>query len=118
MTGMSLLPASLTLFSITALLAPVANAAAGDTLQARINAVIAHAPGKVSLYAKNLDTGKTFGVRETERVRTASTIKLPIMVAVFGEVAAGRAKWTDTSILKKGDKVSGSGILTEFSDGL
>ncbi len=89
-----------------------------QTLQSRINAVIARAPGKVNLYAKNLDTGKTFSIHGEERVRTASTIKLPVMIAAFGEVAAGRAKWTDTSTLRKEDKVSGSGILTEFSDGL
>ena len=47
-------------------------------------------PGTVSLYAKNLDTGATVGIREAEPVRTASTIKLPILLAVFDQVAAGR----------------------------
>jgi len=51
--------------------------------------------GTVSLYARNLDSGVEFGIRESEPVRTASTIKLPIMLAVFDAVARGEAKWTD-----------------------
>ncbi len=53
----------------------------------------------MSLYAKNLDTGESYGLRENERVRTASTIKLAIMVTVFDAVAHGRAKWTDELML-------------------
>jgi beta-lactamase class A len=84
----------------------------------RVRVVITGFPGTVSLYAKNLDTGATYGLRENDRVRTASTIKLPIMAAVFDAVEQGRAKWTDTLTLTKADKVSGSGVLTEFSDGV
>ena len=74
--------------------------------------------GTVRLYAKDLDTGQTYGVGENERVRTASTIKLPIMVAVFRAVADGRARWDETITLREQDKVSGSGVLREFSNGL
>jgi beta-lactamase class A len=88
------------------------------TLDSRIHDAIAPFKGTVSLYAKNLDTGQTYGIREDERVRTASTIKLPIMAALFAEVAAGRVKWTDELVLHDSDKVSGSGILHEFSDGV
>ena len=68
--------------------------------------------------SKDLDTGQTYGVGENERVRTASTIKLPIMVAVFRAVADGRARWDETLTLREQDKVSGSGVLREFSNGL
>jgi beta-lactamase class A len=88
------------------------------TLDSRIHDAIAPFKGTVSLYAKNLDTGQTYGIREDERVRTASTIKLPIMAALFAEVAAGRVNWTDGLVLHDSDKVSGSGILHEFSDGV
>ncbi len=83
-----------------------------------IRAAIAPFPGTVGLYAKNLDTGATYGIREDERVRTASTIKLPIMTAIFQEVADGRAKWKEELTLHDQDKVSGSGVLREFSDGV
>jgi hypothetical protein len=50
-------------------------------------------------------------------VRTASTIKLPILIAVFQAVHEGKAKWDEPLELKVDDKVSSSGILREFSPG-
>src|SRR5947209_2811286 len=72
----------------------------------------------VSLYAKNLDTGAEYSFGGDERVRTASTIKIAVMIEAYARVAEGRAKWTDELVLTKEKKVSGSGILQEFSDGL
>ncbi len=86
-----------------------------ETLEARISGF----QGTVSLYAKNLDTGLTVGIRDTDRVRTASTIKLPIMLAVFDAVSRGQAKWTEPLTVTAAQKVSGSGILgAEISDGV
>ena len=86
-----------------------------DALRARIGSF----EGTVSLYAKNLDTGESVGIRQAEAVRTASTIKLPILLAVFDEVAAGKAKWSEPLAITERDKVSGSGIIgSELSDGV
>jgi len=74
--------------------------------------------GKVSLYAKNLDTGETYALNGDERVRTASTIKIAVMIEAFARVTEGKAKWTDEVTLTKEKKVSGSGILFELSDNL
>ncbi len=74
--------------------------------------------GKVTLFAKNLDTGASYGISEDERVRTASTIKVPIMAATFALVTEGKAKWSDELVLTKEKKVSGAGILPDFGDGL
>ncbi|WP_321475518.1 serine hydrolase [uncultured Paludibaculum sp.] len=73
---------------------------------------------EVSLYARNLETGTSYGLRENGRVRTASTIKLPIMAAVFDKVAKGELRWNQMLRLRDEDKVSGSGVLHEFSAGL
>jgi beta-lactamase class A len=83
-----------------------------------IRSAVARFPGTVGVFAKNLTTGETYSIAADESVRTASTIKLPVMVEVFTEVAAGTAKWDETIELKEADKVSGSGVLTEFSPGL
>ncbi len=92
---------------------------AADTIGDALRARIGDFPGTVTLYAKNLDTGATIGIRETEPVRTASTIKLPILCAVFDAVARGQAKWTDPLTVTKDEKVSGTGIIaSEISDGL
>jgi beta-lactamase class A len=73
----------------------------------------------VSLFAKNLDTGVAIGIRESEPVRTASTIKLPILLSVFDAVARGQAKWTDLLTVTAAEKVSGTGIIgSEISDGV
>ncbi|MGE5357892.1 MAG: serine hydrolase [Bacteroidales bacterium] len=73
--------------------------------------------GRVFVYAKNLDTGAEFAMAADDRVRTASTIKLPILCALSARVAAGRMKWDDRITLHDADKISGSGVLTELSDG-
>jgi beta-lactamase class A len=72
--------------------------------------------GKVWIFAKNLDTGKDYALRADEQVRTASTIKLPIMAETFRQVAAGKLNWTDEIVLTKQVKQGGSGVLSEFSD--
>src|SRR3982750_755066 len=86
-----------------------------DSLRARI----AGFQGTVTLYAKNLDSGQSVGIRPADPVRTASTIKLPILCATFDQVAAGKAKWTEPLTVTKQEKVSGSGVIgTEISDGV
>jgi len=79
---------------------------------------IAGFEGSVCLYARHLDTNASYGLRENEKVRTASTIKLPIMTAVFAAVQAGQATWEETLTLREEDKVSGSGVLLELSPGV
>jgi beta-lactamase class A len=91
---------------------------AQTTLDDQVKPIVAQFKGKVSLFAKNLDTGETYGLNPDERVRTASTIKIAVMIEAFARVAEGKAKWTDEVILTKEKKVSGSGILNELSDGL
>jgi beta-lactamase class A len=85
-------------------------------LDQKIRARIAKTKGTVSLYAKNLDTGAEYGIRADEKVRTASTIKLPVMVECYKAVAEGRGAWNTELTLRDEDKVSGSGVLFEFSN--
>lgn len=88
------------------------------SLDANIRSEIERFKGKVFLYAKNLETGKTYSYRGDERVRTASTIKIAVMIEAFARVAEGRAKWTDELVLTKTARYGGSGVLPELSDGL
>ncbi|MEP6708238.1 MAG: serine hydrolase, partial [Pyrinomonadaceae bacterium] len=107
--------------SVSALQAATVNGQAATraaTLDADIKAQVASFKGKVFLFAKNLDTGETYSYNGDARVRTASTIKIAIMVEAFARVAEGKARWTDELVLTKPARVSGSGILQEFSDGL
>ena len=87
-------------------------------LDRRVRDEVAKFEGTVYLYAKNLDTGAEYSFGGEERVRTASTIKIAVMIEAFSEVAEGKVKWTDDLLLTKEKKVSGSGILQEFTEGL
>jgi beta-lactamase class A len=87
-------------------------------LDERVKTLVGSFKGKVSLFAKNLDNGETYAFNPDERVRTASTIKIAVMIEAFARVAEGKIKWTDELVLTKEKKVSGSGILTELSPGL
>lgn len=95
-----------------------AQASTNQSLDARVRAEVSTFKGKVFLYAKNLDTGQTYSFNGDERVRTASTIKIAVMIEAFARVAEGRAKWTDELVLTKAARYGGSGILPELSDGL
>ncbi len=72
--------------------------------------------GKVTLSAKNLQTGKTYDLGGEQPVRTASTIKLAIMAECFAEAAEGKLDLKQPLKLTADEKVSGSGILQDLSD--
>jgi beta-lactamase class A len=106
------------LIALTFLLLFSFTAQSQTALDDQVKPIVASFKGKVSLFAKNLDTGETYGLNPDERVRTASTIKIAVMIEAFARVAEGKAKWTDEVVLTKEKKVSGSGILNELSNGL
>jgi D-alanyl-D-alanine carboxypeptidase len=87
-------------------------------LDRRVRAEVAGFKGNVYLYAKNLDTGATYDFGGDEAVRTASTIKLAVMVEAFARVAEGKAKWSDELVLSKAARYAGSGVLQDLTDGL
>jgi beta-lactamase class A len=91
---------------------------AATELPDRVLAHIERSGGAVSFFAKNIDTGRTLELRADERVRTASTIKLPILCAVFAAVHRGEARWNEMLTLRDREKVSGSGVVREFSGNL
>jgi beta-lactamase class A len=87
-------------------------------LDRRVRAEVSGFKGNVYLYAKNLDTGAVYDLGGDEPVRTASTIKVAVMVEAFARVAEGKAKWSDELVLTKAARYAGSGVLNELTDGL
>jgi len=92
-------------------------AAADNDLDARVSALTAPFKGSVMLYAKNLRTGRDFGRGADTKVRTASTIKLPILCALESLIDAGKVRWDERLALKADDKVTGSGVMGNLADG-
>jgi beta-lactamase class A len=91
---------------------------AAQSFDQAIKTKIAGFKGIVTLYAKNLDTGQSYNLNGEQPVRTASTIKLPIMIECFSEFAEGKLKPTEPLIVTASEKISGSGILQDLSDGI
>jgi beta-lactamase class A len=87
-------------------------------LDRRVRAEVAGFKGNVYLYAKNLDTGAVYEFSGDEPVRTASTIKVAVMVEAFARVAEGKARWSDELVLSKEARYAGSGVLQDLTDGL
>ena len=94
-----------------------ARSAEPTSLEVKLRRMINRFGGTVSLYARNLDSGSEVGIEPDRRVRTASTIKLPIACALAAEVEARRARWDERLVIRAQDKVSGSGVLADFSEG-
>lgn len=88
-----------------------------DELAERVAALTKPFKGTVALYAMNLDTGRDFSLDADAKVRTASTIKLPILCALESAVASGRLRWDEPAVVRKAGQVSGSGVLADLSDG-
>ncbi len=86
-------------------------------LRLEIEREIKNFPGKVWISACNLNKGIAFNLAGDERVRTASTIKLPILVALHGEVKEGRLSWEEKLVVTKKTRAQGAGILLEMDDG-
>jgi beta-lactamase class A len=76
-----------------------------------------HPGSDVWLCAKNMDTSARFALGENVKVRTASTIKLPILCAAYQLAADGKLSFDEKLTMRAEDVVSGSGIIREFTPG-
>jgi beta-lactamase class A len=70
----------------------------------------------VSIY--HFETEEEFSHNQNEEFYAASIIKLPIMSAVFAQVAEGKRSLTDKIQIRSEDIVSGDGILKNLSPGM
>lgn len=107
----------LPLFCALLYVASAAAATAGDALADRVAHLTKDFKGTIAIYAKNLDTGRDFGLRPDDKVRTASTVKLPILCALESLVAAGAVRWNEPITIRTADQVSGSGVVGDLGDG-
>jgi D-alanyl-D-alanine carboxypeptidase (penicillin-binding protein 5/6)/beta-lactamase class A len=88
------------------------------TLEERLAPLAKAHKGKVAIAVKHLDTGESYYLNADEPMPTASLIKVAVMIEVYQQADEGKFKLTDKVTLHDGDKVPGSGILTQyFSDG-
>ena len=89
---------------------------ASPKVDSAIKSETASFKGRVTLYAKNLQTGASYSLSGEQPVRTASTIKLAIMAECFAEAAEGKLDLNERLKITTAEKVSGSGILQDLTD--
>ncbi|WP_375473473.1 serine hydrolase [uncultured Nostoc sp.] len=63
------------------------------------------------IFFLDLSTGNYIDINGEKRFAAASTIKFPLLVALFQEIDAGRIKLTDKLVMRRDLKVGESGIM-------
>jgi beta-lactamase class A len=105
------------LLALNCFVALAADYSGNSQLDTQIRAKTSDFRGTVTLYAKNLYTGATYSLGGDKPVRTASTIKLAVMSECFFEASELKLDLAEPLKVTGDEKVSGSGILQEMSNG-
>jgi beta-lactamase class A len=108
--------ALLSLIPLAALLvvAPIAHAQEDSALDSELKAIAAKHEGKVALFAQNLKTGQTASLDADVPVKTASTIKMGILLDAAEQIRAGKATLEEKLVLEHANQVEGSGVLAQL----
>jgi beta-lactamase class A len=85
-----------------------------SALDAELKAFAATHEGKVALFAQNLKTGQTASLDADVAVKTASTIKMGILLDAAEQIRAGKAALTEKLVLEHANQVEGSGVLAQL----
>ena len=80
-------------------------------LDVQLQAIAAAHHGRVTLFAHNLKTGQTASLAPDELVKTASVIKLGVLLDAAEQIRAGKASLDERLALTKANQVEGSGVL-------
>jgi beta-lactamase class A len=107
-----------TLSLLPVLLAPAlahASPQEDQLLDQQLQSIAAAHHGKLAVYAHNLRTGQTASLSPDLPVKTASTIKLGILLDAAEQIRAGHASLSDKLVLEHANQVGGSGVLGELT---
>lgn len=74
--------------------------------------------GVVGISVIDLRSGERFGVNDTLTFPQGSAIKIPILIELFRQAAAGTLSLDERLTVRRPDQVGGTGILNSFGDGL
>src|SRR3954447_5931599 len=84
-------------------------------LDRQLQAIAADHHGKLAIYAHNLRTGQTASLSPDVPVKTASTIKLGILLDAAEQIRSGKAALTEKLVLNHDNQVEGSGVLAQLT---
>jgi len=83
-------------------------------LDTQLKAIAQAHHGRVAVFARLLRTGQTTSVDADEPVKTASTIKMGILLDAAEQIREGKASLDEKLTLTKENQVPGSGVLTQL----
>ena len=84
-------------------------------LDRQLQSIAAAHHGHVALYAHNLKSGQTASLDPDLPVKTASVIKMGILLDAAEQVRAGQASLAEKLVLTHDNQVAGSGVLGQFT---
>jgi beta-lactamase class A len=84
-------------------------------LDQQLQSVAAAHHGQVALYAHNLKTGQTASLVPDQTVKTASVIKMGILLDAAEQIRAGQATLAEKLVLTKENQVPGSGVIGQLT---
>jgi len=96
------------------LFAGLATAQDDPALDSELKALAAAHHGKVALFAQNLKTGQSASLEPDLAVKTASTIKMGILLDAAEQIRAGKATLEEKLVLERANQVQGSGVLGQL----
>ena len=67
--------------------------------------------GVVAVYYREVGTKNSWGLKDFERLPAASLIKIPLLIELYRQLAAGTIRSDEILTVRKRDKVGGSGVL-------
>lgn len=89
-----------------------------EPLLSIVTSLEAECGGRLCFAFEEIGSGKRRLYRGDEKCKTASIIKLPMLVHVASSVYEGHLSWEQPVVLTDAEKVGGSGVLSHMTEGL
>jgi len=96
---------------------PDARTAAWEKMTSDLDNTAARYPGRVSIFLKDMRTGKTWMHHPDDLFPAASLIKVPVMIAAFYKMKDGQLSLEERLMISRRNRVGGSGSLKWRPDG-
>jgi beta-lactamase class A len=99
------------------IIAPDPRDAAWDKMVQSLDSLSSAYPGRVSVFLRDLRTGRTWTHNPDDLFPAASLIKVPIMIATFYKIKEGQLSLDEKLAISRRNRVGGSGSLKWQPDG-
>ena len=103
--------------ALSATIAPDPRDAQWETMTGELAKMADKYPGRVSIYMKDLKSGRTWMHHPDDLFPAASLIKVPVMIAAFYKIRDGQLALDERMVISRHNRVGGSGSLKWRPDG-